>query len=128
MFPQDVQATIQFIKWQDLYKREKPFITFLDLPTDHKEQRKSNVDFEDIRVRISDIRGMEDAFQLDIHGFMIAQLPPYTGSLDTATIRESHLPAVEKLLKSKVEEADRVFIFDWRVRAKLCTLLRVVVD
>ncbi|CAG8983148.1 hypothetical protein HYALB_00004591 [Hymenoscyphus albidus] len=116
MAAQNVQASVQFLKWQDLYNTEKPFNIFLDMPAEVREQRKTNIVFEDIEVSIEDIRGKEHFFTLDNQGFMVSNLPPFTGTLDKATIQGVHLPAVENLLKEKVEGADRVFIFDWRVR------------
>jgi hypothetical protein len=128
MPPQDVRAIVQFLKWQDLYKKERPFNIFLEISPDTKDQRKTNVVFEDVEIPINDMRGKEDSFKLDTNGFMVAQLPPFTGSLDTSTIRDLHLPVVERLLKSKVEGADRVFIFDWRVRNHLYVFLKPVTD
>lgn len=125
---QHVRASVQFLKWQDLYNKEKPFNIFLDIPLEAKEQRKTNLVFEDIEIPIEDIRGNEHNFTLDNHGFMTTRLPRFIGSLDTETVQNKHLPAVERLLKEKVEGADRVFIFDWRVRLNSHILLKVVAD
>jgi hypothetical protein len=116
MLSESVSATVQFLKWQDLYKKERPFQMFMDLPPEVKDQRKTNVVFEDVDLLVNDMRGKEPDFELDTHGFMVTQLPPFEGRLDTATIEEFHLPAVEKLLKEKVDGADRVILFNWRVR------------
>lgn len=124
MAAQNVRASVQFLKWQDLYNKEKPFNIFFDIPAGAKEQRKTNIVFEDIEIPIEDIRGNEHSFTLDNQGFMTTRLPRFTGSLDTETIQNEHLPAVERLLKEKVEGADRIFIFDWRVRFHTQNLLK----
>ena len=116
MIPQNTQATVQFLKWQDLFHKERPFNIFLEIPPEAKDQRKTNVVFEDVEIPINDMRGREAEFDLDNHGFMVGNLPAFHGDLDTTTIQEKHLPAVERLLNEKVEGADRVVIFDWRVR------------
>lgn len=128
MAPQNIQASVQFLKWQNLYNSEKPFNIFLDIPAEAKEQRRTNLIFEDITIPIEDIRGEEHNFTLDNQGFMITRLPKFTGTLDTETIQNQHLPAVEKLLKEKVEGAHRVFIFDWRVGSHSHILDKVVTD
>lgn len=114
---QDVQASVQFLTWQDMYNREKPFNLFFDISPDAKDQRKTNLVFEDVDIQINDMRGSEESFDLDTHGFMVTQLPPFAIRLENGPVEEFYLPAVEKLVKEKVEGADRVLIYDWRVRS-----------
>jgi hypothetical protein len=125
---QNVRAKVQFLKWQDIYHKEKPFNIFLEIAPSAKDQRKTNLVFENVEIPIEDMRGDEESFALDTHGFMVTQLPAFTAHLDTASIRDIHLPAVKRLLKEKIEGADEVFIFDWRVRSHPRMVLRLVAD
>jgi hypothetical protein len=108
-------SSLQFIKWTDLYKTEKPYQIFIDLPPN---ARRTNVAFENRDVLFRDIRGNEAAFDLDTHGFImrnVGEVKGLDGELGTAYMEQVYLPAVEELLKREVEGADRVRIFDWRV-------------
>ena len=108
-------SSLQFIKWTDLYKTEKPYQIFIDLPS---STPRTNVDFEVKDVTFRDIRGKETSFGLDTHGFMMHNTEE-TVDLDedpTAEFMEKvYLPIVEKLVRKEVKGADRVKIFDWRV-------------
>jgi hypothetical protein len=116
MDPYVENASVQFIKWSDLYATEKPFQIFIDLPA-ADDVRRTNVVFEEKDVLFRDIRGKESAFSLDRQGFMVRRHSKILG-LETPTvsfIENVYLPSVEELLKTEIEGADRVFIFDWRV-------------
>lgn len=113
--PSSEVASIQFVKWQDLYEREKPFQLFLDLPPDAPDQRKTNLVFERKDVEVKDIRGQEKDFRLDENGFVYRTMDGFEDLIDKSEILERYLPAVEELLRKVVEGADRIFIFDWRV-------------
>lgn len=108
-------SSLQFIKWTDLYKTEKPYQIFIDLPPDAP---RTNVDFEVKDVVFRDIRGNEGAFDLDNNGFIMRTFEGVKGLDETPSaefIQNVYLPAVKELLKREVEGADRVEIFDWRV-------------
>lgn len=108
-------SSLQFIKWTDLYKTEKPYQIFIDLPPDAP---RTNVDFEVKDVVFRDIRGDEEAFDLDNNGFIMRTFEEVKGldeAPSTEFIQNVYLPAVKELLKREVEGADRVEIFDWRV-------------
>lgn len=109
-------STLQFIKWTDLYKIEKPYQIFIDLPPDTP---RTNVQFEDKDVVFEDVRGGEEAFGLDTHGFMMRHTDEIEGLDDDPTtefMEKVYLPSVVGLIKKEVQGADRVKIFDWRVR------------
>lgn len=108
-------SSLQFIKWNEVYKTEKPYQIFIDLPP---STPRTNVDFEARDVVFRDIRGSEERFDLDTHGFMMRNVGEVEGLNEdptTALMEKVYLPSVEELLKREVEGADRVKIFDWRV-------------
>lgn len=108
-------SSLQFIKWTDLYKTEKPYQIFIDLPP---STARTNVEFDVNEVLFRDIRWNEEAFDLDNNGFMmrnIEEVKRLEGRPSTEFIERVYLPVVEQLLRREVEGADRVKIFDWRV-------------
>lgn len=115
-------AAIQFVKWQPLYEKEKPFQLFLDLPPDVADQRKTNLVFETKQVDIKDIRGEEHNFTLDGNGFAYGTIQGFHDIDSKDEVVQRYLPAVEDLLRQQVEGVDRVFIFDWRVRTSFKSL------
>ena len=116
MEPQDLAITLQFLQWQDLYKTEKPFQIFINVPKDAKDPRNTNLLFESVNVKVLDVRGQSGKYTLDDHGFIYRQ---HTTSISSFTDRKSvvdnYLPEVEALLRKEIDGVDRVFFFDWRV-------------
>lgn len=117
----DEVITFQYIVWQDLYLKEKPFQLFLDIPSDAPDQRKTNIEFEHKEVVVQDIRANEETFSLDSHGFMVRRSGTLSSLVDmtTTSVESIYLPAVEEFLRAEVEGVDRVFFFDWRVGSLL---------
>jgi hypothetical protein len=108
-------SSLQFIKWADLYRTEKPYQIFIDLPP---STPRTNVDFEAKNVFFRDIRGNETSFELDTHGFMVLPVEEIQGLEEDPSrefIEKVYLPTVEKLVKRELDGADMVKIFDWRV-------------
>ena len=71
-----VHASIQYLKWDTLFEKERPFHVFRDIPPNATDQRVTNITFEPKDVEFHNIRGHEDSFKLDIHGFMIRHRQP----------------------------------------------------
>ncbi|KUJ19901.1 putative 7 alpha-cephem-methoxylase [Mollisia scopiformis] len=119
-----VLAEIQFLKWTDLYLSEKPFQLFLDydIPVDLQDQRTTNLNFEDKRVFVENMRGREKLFELDKHGFLVRDFAvpvPLQGQIiDEDTVMSTYVPAAEKLLRTEVIGVDRLFLLDRRVSAR----------
>jgi len=112
-------ASVQFLKWTDLYLTEKPF-QFFEIDTDCKDQRNSNLQFEEKFVAIENIRGHESSFELDRHGFIVRQFPKGASCLQASIISKENVvsryfPAVDQLLRDEVEGVDQTFLLDWRV-------------
>ena len=117
-------AKVQFLKWTDLYLTEKPFQMFLEIPSEVEDQRKTNLVFEHKDVVIKNIRGREDNFQLDKHGFIVRKFSkgaelPAGQKLDVQTVESFYFPAIEELLRKEVDGVDRIFLLDWRASEAL---------
>ena len=109
-------AYMQYLKWDTLFEKEKPFHIFREIPPNAKDQRVTNITFEHKDVEFHNIRGHEEAFELDTHGFMIRhQQIQASHFVNKQTIETSYLPEVEKLLKQELDRVDHVYFFDWRV-------------
>ena len=108
------QASIKFLEWLPLYNSEKPFQIFMDISGDVKDQRKTNLVWDERAVTVTDFRNNNE-FELDTHGFTVRELPGFSELDDAEIIRKEFLPAVERMLKTELDDVGTVFIFDWRV-------------
>jgi len=114
----DVQVDLFYLKRLDLYKHEKPFEIYMDIPVDSPDQRTKNTEFEPGEQTIHDIRGREEEYEIDVNGFMIRKL---TASLDAqngyqkAQVESQYLPEVERFLRAEISDIDHIYFFDWRV-------------
>lgn len=117
--PQDELVRLDYLKWNDLYLREQPFQTFLEIPEYAPDQRRHNLEFEKGKEQlIQDIRGREEDFTLDVHGF---QYFKHSSSLrapeiyDHEAIKNIYLPEFAKFLQDNIKGADHIVVWDWRV-------------
>ena len=118
--PDSVKASIKYIRWQQLYEREKPFQIFVDIPPDAADQRYNNLVFENKEETFHNIRGQERKFSLNGHGFTFRHYDfDFDDFEDRASVESIYLPKVEKFIKAEIEDVDKVFFFDWRVRAQI---------
>ncbi|KAF2476026.1 uncharacterized protein BDR25DRAFT_379689 [Lindgomyces ingoldianus] len=118
--PRDERTHFLYLKWSDLYNREKPFQLFLDIPKESPDQRKSNLVYEEGPEEIvHDVRGRESEFSIDNNGFTYIKHSTKLSSEqfeDHAAVEGCYLPECEKLLRKHLEGVDRVHFFDWRLR------------
>lgn len=116
MESQDTIGRITYLKWRDAYNKEKPFQILSDIPKDAKDQRTTNLEWEDHETRIRDVRGNEDHYSLDEHGFAFRTIKPLGIEVpDRRFIEEEYLPQLESFLQKELKNVQRVFFFDWRV-------------
>ena len=113
----DQEANFEYIQWRDIYKTEKPFEIFIDLPPELKDTQRTNLIFKPVANQtVQDARGREESFSLDANGFTWrkhqTKVKEFT---DGDHIVNNYLPEMEELIKSQVDGADKVYIFDWRV-------------
>ncbi|KAB8360852.1 hypothetical protein FH972_024586 [Carpinus fangiana] len=106
----DEIAKLLFLDWQDLYQKEKPYQIIMSEQPGQVEFRDTNLVFkESPDILISDLRGREDDFSLDQHGFAIRKHASKTTSFTTIEeIETDYLPEVEQLLRREVTGVDRI--------------------
>ena len=116
MASKDLQVSLSFLDWQDLYESEKPFQIFINIPRGAEDQRDTNLVFKRMRLTVHDVRGLSTNFSLDTNGFIYRQhVFKTTDFAHRTSVEQSYLPEVEQMLKQEVEDVDRIFFFDWRV-------------
>lgn len=124
----DVDGSIKFIEWQDLYDKEKPFETFMRPPKDAIDQRTTNVVFHEKTIRFHDGRQIEGQFGLDTHAFQLYQYPTsFDQFWSQEAVEKAYLPEIEDVIKSVTEGVGEIKVFDWRVMPMyICVFLRVL--
>ncbi|KAK4697612.1 hypothetical protein P7C71_g480, partial [Lecanoromycetidae sp. Uapishka_2] len=129
--PQDEETRIQYLDWQVLYEKEKPFQLFSALPEgDLPNQRTTNLVFKEGEAEcIHDVRGKESHFVLDKQGFTFrghqTQVHDFGRREDVEGI---YLPEMEELLRRELKEVDQVYFFDWRIRKNIELTGQTVID
>ena len=116
MASRDLEVSLSFLQWQDLYETEKPFQIFINIPEDAQDQRDTNLVFKRVPLTVHDVRGISPNFTLDTNGFIYRHhtFKP-TDFSHRPSVEQTYLPQIEQLLKTEVDGADRIFFFDWRV-------------
>lgn len=114
--PQDAVGTIKYIKRLDLYKKEKPFQIFIDIPKTAPDQRFTNLLYEEREETFRDVRGKEENFTLNDHGFAYYHHDfGFDDYENREAVEANYLPKLEDFLRAKVEDVGKVLFFDWRV-------------
>jgi len=116
--PQDEAARLMYLEWQNLYHSEKPYQVFSSaVGNDSLNAKPTNLVFKtgDEEI-IHDVRGKEETFTLDEHGFAFANnITKVTDFEDQSQIENAYLQEVEELIRHEVKGVDEVFFYDWRV-------------
>lgn len=116
MSTSDLDVTLKFMDWQELYSREKPFQIFIDIPDDADDQRSSNLVFKNVQVPLKDVRTVPDNFSLDANGFIFRKYKTNVSDISNReTVETAYLPEIENILREEIAGVDRIYIFDWRV-------------
>ena len=124
MEAQDVHVTLKFLQWQSLYETEKPFQIFIDIPDDAEDKRNTNLVFEDVPLTVHDVRAIGEIRSIDDKGFIYRKhTSSVTNFSNRKLVDETYLPEIEALLRSQLDEVDRVFFFDWRVSSTYPTVM-----
>ncbi|KAL4936542.1 hypothetical protein BDV06DRAFT_204810 [Aspergillus oleicola] len=114
------RGIFRYLKWQELYKTEKPFQILIDLPDNTEGQRQTNLEFYDgSEVDITDVRGMPRSLDIDIHGFTYAHHDSCLRNedfFDKEKVESIYLPECEELLRATLAGVDKVHVFNWLVR------------
>src|SRR5260370_21129041 len=92
----NIENSFQYLVWNPIYRTEKPFQIFSDIPPDWPDQRKDNLHFEFASSveTINDVRGQEHIYTLDQHGF------PYIKH--ESCLSDSDLLEADKLSQSSI--------------------------
>jgi len=118
-----VSATAQlgFIQDLDLYAKEKPYWLFIGKPRDKLDVEPTNVKLDTVRdIPLHDVRGKESQYNLEQHGFkFIKNHHTFKQFHDQDQIVADYLPQVEELIKRHVPYAEKIHIYDWRIRQEL---------
>ena len=112
------QAVLNYLDWQDVYAKEKPFQLFSVLPNSSLDgERTTNLVFKEGQVEfIRDVRGEESLYSLNDQGFAFKVYPTCLRDFSVReNIEKAYLSEMEELLKREVEGVDEVYFFDWRV-------------
>lgn len=118
MVGKDQKVYFEYFKWKELYKEEKPYEVFIQIPDHIEHSRRTNLTFERVAEQtVQDIRGEEFKFTLDQNGFQYLKAPTsFTAFKDRTAVERVYQRECEELLKKHVDSVDRVFFFNWRVR------------
>lgn len=116
-----VTVTLNFLKRLELYETEKPYRLYVGQPLDAPDAVITNVQTGPTPgIQLTDARGDEDKFLLDVHGFQFVKHDQSFSNFDDAqAVERDYLPAVERVISDNVGYADRVVVFDWRVRQQM---------
>ncbi|CAI6088063.1 unnamed protein product [Clonostachys chloroleuca] len=111
---QDEISQLNYIQNSDLFLRQKPYEILSEVPDGCE---KSNFRLRTGHAEtIHDIRGYEDQFDLDNHGFQVMRHTLEMTEFDEDTIKREYIPAIETLLKGTGTDTE-VYVFDWRLRS-----------
>lgn len=110
---------VGFIADLPRWEREKSFCINLPLP---KGQPRSNMEHDFHEVSFCNVRGREESFKLDTHGFCFAKIPPLEINVkDANLLRSRFVPDTEQWLQAKLN-ADMVHVFDYTASFQLASL------
>ena len=125
--PSNEQAILNYLDWQDVYAKEKPFQLFSVTPNSSLTgERTTNLVFKEGQVEsIRDVRAEESLYSLNEHGFAFRVYPTVLRDFSVCeNIEKVYLSEMEDLLKREVEGVDKVYFFDWRV----CPLITTSIE
>ena len=120
--PLEENATLQYLKWQELYETEKPYQLFSTVAKQELPVRgATNLEWTkgDVEI-IHDVRGRVSQFTLDTNGFAFLKVPTNFRDFESSEqIEKIYLPEVEDILWREVEGVDQIYFFDWRIRKNI---------
>ncbi|KAI8711524.1 hypothetical protein NCS52_01416200 [Fusarium sp. LHS14.1] len=106
------EVNLEFLDDSDpKYKTEKPY--YSNVPFTETDAPSTNVVSKKSRVTLHDIRGNENLFNLDTHGFeLIKYASGFDQWQDGHKVVQEVYPRIVNLLKAKLGEDVRVIVFD----------------
>lgn len=111
--PKDQNASLRHIVWDAKFLHSKPAQYSIDPPDGiPKENFTLALTPEQ---RIADIRGSDETFELDTHGFTVRENPLPPMKWDDENIEKNYLPMLSAMVREEVPDATKVVAFDYRV-------------
>ncbi|OAR01684.1 hypothetical protein LLEC1_02191 [Akanthomyces lecanii] len=111
----DQVARLNYIKWRDVFRTEKPYEVLFSVPQGRERQ---NFDLEAGPEQIIHAaRGHESQFNLDSHGFEFRRQPMELELFTRERIESRYFASVRSILQEAVGDDAEVVIFDWRLRS-----------
>lgn len=123
--PTTVESSIKYLKRDERYQSEKPFKVTFDV-SHIPGAPKTNHDFVDVEVLMTDVRHSMSDFTLDKNGFQFCKLPTSLSQqdfLDDQAITSRHYPEVKAFVESLLPKGSDVVILGHRVRLRIPVLL-----
>lgn len=114
--PFDAVTNLQYLKWQELYLREKPYQVFC--PLEDPTAIRSNLVFEEKHNQIvRNARGRELQFGMDEHGFIYRTMKVDPSIFaNPSKIENQYLTMVKSLIHRELDDVAEVYVFDWQIR------------
>lgn len=118
--PHQLRTQIYYLTQDPKFETEKPF--YSNIPFDHPDSQQTNLESAPYDVYVTDIRGRESQFNLEMHGFQIAQTDSNMAEIydrfgDPYWIQDNYYPRVDAWLKDALgrDKVDRIYIYDHTV-------------
>jgi hypothetical protein len=112
-----MEVTMSFLSELLIYKTEKPFDIYREVPAGAPT---SNCEFEEHNIKVQDAREVQNSLSLNSTGFKFLRAPSKVdiSSIDFQDRASNSITAYLRETMSLVKDemrADRVLCFDWRV-------------
>jgi len=120
-----VSAGVQYVKLLKIFETEVPFESFVDIPEDATDQRKTNLEFETKVESFKDMRDDIHILTLDENGFTVKQEPlsfPPEFFTQREEVEKLYFPELERIVREVCGQVDKVSFFDWRVMLPTCSI------
>ncbi|RDL30821.1 putative 7 alpha-cephem-methoxylase [Venustampulla echinocandica] len=113
----DVLGQFNYFQWKPLFNEEKPYYLYTDPPPGLPNANFSTKPGD--AETVHDVRGRENEFNLDNHGFAFTrQKYPFSlKDIDPVTMKTQYLPSLEGLIREQLQQDCEIFWFDWRKRS-----------
>ncbi|KAF6836762.1 transcriptional xre family [Colletotrichum plurivorum] len=100
----------------ETFKREKPYVCLVPLTHAPPDFKQTNIEMVQHPMEVTNIRGSEGDYSLDIHGFQLVQhKPEFEHWHDGPRVVKEYYPYVVDCLKRELS-AEQVFIYDHSLR------------
>lgn len=115
--PRIQPATFSYFNFLPKHEIEKPYEILINLPEEARHLPRSNFAFEDVECLVQDVRGREQDFNLDTHGFTWRKFRTSIRDFgDRSQIEGTYLGEIEGFLRRELgENIRKIQVFDWRV-------------